>query len=813
MGRNGGKIKEIQVSLLLSSRAEMQKVIEKARQSSASSFMSKISATQASSVMSAAAIANQFAKKMPEAAVQVIPPQAPVISLTNFLTQSMQQQGQQNTPGLHAQQLNLMPAYQTMPPSDIPGLGGLTSVTPVTTSLPAMPMGMPQNAAAAAAAYANYYATLMDPNALNYVNSIAAAGISAKSIGSQRDAYNSDPRNQRSNSRDRNAERNQRSRSLERKSSRRSRSNSRDDSDEKGKDDRRRRTRFSAATDKPEIPRLAPTIAKSTAAYGPPPPASNGVWDNPPPQLFGIDIQNSIPMNKPNQFLNFNNGSNSLPPPTRNYQTESKSTDSAFGNIGSCVKVGNVDNETFYSDIRKFFTGLPIGNNDIKFLTDNKNNRTGIALVRFLSSDSKKKALTKSMWPLKSTQVMITSITEEDFETGLMNKINANRQGGNSNDYRNDDRRDRYKDRSEDRDYTNRNPSRQDGNNRSNNRSDDRQRDNNRDQGNLNRNQSGNFREPDGNNREQNNFRREQNKNFRNDRVEEQEKAKYMPDENFTVLAIDDIPRTANEPDICEAFPNILSIVIDRYTAYVKFSSHEAAKATLENRFIHYIRNKRVFLDAGSLVQFNELARKLGKYENRDGNGEASVGGENRDDNFKTQINDDSNSRDSSSRNRDQTQFESRDPRQRNFSNDRSNTNDRLEQQGLNDRFGDNGQPQNFLNTDCVIMKNMEPNTTIEDVEFFYKDIGIYKMRVHILLDKRGNSDSFVIDYLTEFFILSNRSSLWRLLCGIQISQRFTAGFVKEQSNNEKKSYSSHANSARASRSCLELIWGKWLWE
>lgn len=679
----------------------MQKVIEKARQATTTSFMGKLSTQQA--VLPASMIANQFAnaKKAPE----VAPPQPPVISLTNFLTQSMQQQTTPNPIALPAHHLNMMSAYQTMPPSDIPGLGGLPAVAPTQ-------LGMPPNAAAAAAAY-NYYATLMDPNALSYVNSMA--GMNVKQADVQRDmlpSFNKDPRGRRSNSRERNSYKRQRSRSPDRKMLRRSRSNSRDrytDSDKEGKDASRRRTRFNAVNaGPPNLSTLPPGPNKSAVGYSVPPPAANNnsklsPWENPPPQIFP----------------NFNQANSSVPP-ARHYQTENNSSNNLYshslGNIGTCVKVSNVDSETFYSDLRKFFSGLPIGNNDIKFVTDQKGNKTGVVLIRFLSSDSKKKALTKSMWQLKSTQVMITSISEEDFDSGMMNSNKGgNRQMG-MNNYKNDDRRDMRNDRfrersnSRERDNSNRNYNRYDGGNHRNNRFDDRPNNNNRDNG------GGNYRRD----QHERNF-----KTNRNDEPQIEEVKIYEPDENYSVLVIDDIPRTANEPDICEAFPNIVSITIDRYTAYVKFTSHDAAKVTLENRFIHYIRNKRVFLEAGSEAQFNDLSKKFGKFdnpENKSDKDEPTVDNAN----FNSeQINEDtnhstnSNSKDSS---RDQRPFESRDPRQRNFSND---------------RFAGNGQP-NMMKTDCVIMKNMDPSTEIPDIEHFYKDIGIYKMNVHILLDKRG---------------------------------------------------------------------------
>lgn len=692
MQLNGGKIKETQVSLLLSSRAEMQKVIEKARQASTSAFAITKMSPQ---TQSAATIANQFAKKLPEAAA-VVPPQPPVISLSSFLTQSMQQQAPPQVSVTQPQQINLMSAYQTaLVSNDMSGLGGLASLPPV--GLPA------QNAAAAAA----YYAALIGPNAMGYANPIAA-GLNVKSPAESLKSSNylSDPRGDRSR---------YRSRSPDRRSSRRSRSNSRDryPSDSDGKDGSRRRTRFSAAQDRIEVPKhsaLPPVISSSTSNSFSIPPPSNNIWEHPPPQVFTHEV--NAQQNNMNAYaFNYNNAS-AMPTPRNNYKTESSSnvsnvTSGSLGNIGTCVKVSNVDSETFYSDLRKFFAGLPIGTNDIKFVNDAKGNRTGAALIRFVSSDSKKKALTKSMWQLKSTQVVITSISEEDFESGMISVKSANR-ANQGNSYRNDDRfdsrNDRFRDRSDSRDREYPKRDRFDGNRGGHNRFDDRPH-NNRD--------GGNFRQ------------REQNDRLppRNYKSEEPEKAKeYQPDENFSVLIIDDIPRTANEPDICEAFPDIVSIVIDRYKAYVKFASHETAKATLENRYIHYIRNKRVFLEAGSEAQFTELSRKNGKFDtsgnkegNDSGNGSANA----------FEPNDDSNSRDSS---RNQKPFESRDPRQRNFANDQRND------------FPNNGNGggPNQIKTDCIIMKNMEPDTTIEEVENFFKDLGIYKMRVHILLDKRG---------------------------------------------------------------------------
>lgn len=761
MQLNGGKIKEIQVSLLLSSRAEMQKVIEKARIASASSFMGK---APAANLPSASSIASQFAKKQPDTSIapQVVPPQPPVISLTNFLAQSMQQaQIQQNPSVTQAQKLSMMNAYQTMSQNEIPGLGGMPSTAGVTSGLPAIPVGIPQTAAA----YANYYAAsaLMDPSAamgqMDYMTYVAQmAGLqNATKLNAEVDKKdnlfkNKDPR-RRSTSRDRDSYRRHRSRSTSRerlrndRRSRRSRSKSRDnytDSDKEGKDskDRRRRTRFSSP-EQSAITNSMQTIARpsnmnaganSMTSLMPP---SNGIWDVPPPQIFPKAGNKSNVVSSLGTFNSYSSGTynggsiSSLPPPTRNqYQTENKSSvgtaayqtssSSPFGNIGTCVKVSNIDNETFYGDIRRFFGGQNIGQNDIKFVNDDKGQRTGIVLIRFVSSDAKKQALTKNGWQLKTTQVMITSVTEDDFENGM---DSANRRTNNNYNNRNyDDKNDRsrgYKERS-----------------RSPDRNNDRRDRNNDRYDNQRRGQSNNS-----SNRYGRDFQSDNRRDQKSMRSDDEEKTVFQPDEKYTVLIIDDLPRTANEPDIIAAFPNIQSIVIDRYKAFVKFISHDAAKVTLENRFIHYIMNKRVFLDPGNEAQYEELVKKFGKFDNPESDAKTSENDKNGNAQANVMEIEDNDDRNSNSNSMDS--MNQRDPRKQN--NFYDNGRDPRQRNLSNDRFS-NGPPANFMKTDCVIMKNMDPSTNIEDVELFYKDIGIYKMRVHILLDKQGQpcGDCFV---------------------------------------------------------------------
>lgn len=189
-------------------------------------------------------------------------------------------------------------------------------------------------------------------------------------------------------------------------------------------------------------------------------------------------------------------------------------------------------------------------------------------------------------------------------------------------------------------------------------------------------------------------------------------KIEYAPDESFQVLIIDDIPRV-NESEIFEAFPTVASLTIERYTAYCKFNTHEDAKSVLENRFSHFIKEKRVFIEKGSEAQFIDLVKKYGKHNNSAMNSNNS----------------NHNDEDTTSQNSDDKPI-SRDPRQR------------PNQQQNGDSY------RNNLKTDCIIIKRMNRSATIEDVENFFSDVNIQrnKIRIHILLDKRGqpSGDCFV---------------------------------------------------------------------
>jgi RNA-binding protein 12 len=455
MSMNRMKLKETQVSLLLSSRAEMQKVIEKAR--AASSFMGKgVSA----SLPTPEAITNQFVTK------KVDNPALPPALVTNFL----QMQQQQPPP--------ISNSYQGTNGNIIPGLGGgVTNAIPSSVNTPSMQM---------------FY------NPVDYLKLVNQQQIQMQQTHQMQQQQQQnvqklrDPREQSRYNRSPDRNRRQRSRSPYSRNQ---------DSSESEDKKRNRRTRFSSPEKKhPPTPVIATNNAVATAVVTSVTPqmsliqkaqqqalaqqqqvafstnqqllaqqklqqqqqsysssqqptnnnlAKSGIWDIPPPMnsYSSFNQQSASAQQQQLPTRNYQTASNT------NYQTSNSQTNSSSG-IGTCVKMANVDKDTTYGDIRKFFAGLAIGNNDIKFVTNSKGG--SVALVRFVSSDSKKQALTKNGWQLKSSQIFITSISEDDYENDLEGSSKPASRSGN--DYKrsyDDTRRERYRERSDsrERDY------------------------------------------------------------------------------------------------------------------------------------------------------------------------------------------------------------------------------------------------------------------------------------------------------------------------------------------------------------------------
>ncbi|XP_058465958.1 putative uncharacterized protein DDB_G0282133 [Malaya genurostris] len=289
----GGKIKEVQITLLLSSRAEMQKVIEEARRTTLS-FM-QLSAQSAASTQQTPVVA-----KVPVSTTTVSQqPQPPVISLSGFLAQN-----------LNTQKSQIMQAQSIY--SEIPGLGFLTSSASMfQPNAPAAGLFSALNAQSYNSADPNSaFAQLSEQlkkateaekkaaakslpiasgntGSLKKPSSEKNSSYRSRSSSRERDRRRSSRDRSRSRSRDRSRRRSGRDRSRSRSRDRRSRSRSRDRRDRRRRSrsrDRRDRSRDLSRekdskadkTSKPKVSRFSDRVdskSLTTAAVSP--------WDTP----------------------------------------------------------------------------------------------------------------------------------------------------------------------------------------------------------------------------------------------------------------------------------------------------------------------------------------------------------------------------------------------------------------------------------------------------------------------------------------------------------------------------------------------------
>lgn len=126
MANDGGKIKEVKIKLLLSSRSEMQKVIEQARQTSMN-FQNMIQTPPVNPNPIAQTPANMMG--MPNPVVGQMPQQTPQTTPAAQITAPGQQPAA--TPAATSQNLS----QQALAQKDWQGMGGM--------GMPAQPMGMP----------------------------------------------------------------------------------------------------------------------------------------------------------------------------------------------------------------------------------------------------------------------------------------------------------------------------------------------------------------------------------------------------------------------------------------------------------------------------------------------------------------------------------------------------------------------------------------------------------------------------------------------------------------------------------------------
>ncbi|XP_059612604.1 uncharacterized protein LOC132259076 [Phlebotomus argentipes] len=404
MMMDGGKIKEVGVRLSLSSRTEMQKVIEVARQSTAA--FAPIAAAPAPAPI------------VPAAAPQVAPPvvETPAIvsgaslasPLSNLLTQQMLQQmakqqaqlaaGKTLLVGEIAQQLSPMLQQQQQQQQHFPMMQNQLHKDP-RRSMEMAEMGN------------------KDIHRRSLESVTSSDRVEGQEREKERDRRGRDRRSRsrerrRSRSRERSSRRRkERSRSRERRGDRRRRrTNSREDHERSSKErDRRDRHRDDAK----------PGGAVFTAAPQ--------IWDIPPniPNASQTMISPSVvPEVKVNQ-------KRSLSPEERAnlMKLNDKRDSSAFqGNSwkgrnsggdkegGRCVKIYGMDPITGYGEIRRFFYGLSINTDGIKMINDRHGKRVGMAYIEFMRSETRSVALARNGMMLKDRKVRISEITQEEFD-------------------------------------------------------------------------------------------------------------------------------------------------------------------------------------------------------------------------------------------------------------------------------------------------------------------------------------------------------------------------------------------------------------
>lgn len=83
-----------------------------------------------------------------------------------------------------------------------------------------------------------------------------------------------------------------------------------------------------------------------------------------------------------------------------------------------CVAIRNAPNHTSYGDVRRFFPVM-IDKHGIKMINDNLGRRTGNIFVRFTDPRSKQHALQRKNNELKGAQVVVESLDDEEYEAAV----------------------------------------------------------------------------------------------------------------------------------------------------------------------------------------------------------------------------------------------------------------------------------------------------------------------------------------------------------------------------------------------------------
>lgn len=587
---NGAKLKETQVSLLLSSRAEMQKVIETARQQTIS-FMNfstqqpTVTATPSLPVITPqmtipgiqaqASVVNGSNAVVGLITDQQLPipkPQPPIItssSLSGILAQQMLQQ----------HQIQLIRQQQNMP-----------VLTSTSVRHDAYKMHNQYNSMTQ-----QYGDNSMDSTGKNIQSNDSKRNRNSRSRSRSRDRRD----RKRSRSRERSRRYRDRSRSRERRRRRRSPS-----SDRRSRSHGRERTsRDNVRKDRSYEKEQRPLDRNKSVDESKP--NFNASMENNFNAQGGVaDGQNSLnypDMGSTNNFsTEVNDGfkavySNYVNPSRIDYPSNILGNDfepampmipfkeNDATNVGCCVRITNMNNKTHYAAIRKFFYGLQIPNDGIKLLNDENGRRRNDVVIRFARPDIARDAVSLDGKMLNGNCVRITPIGDGEYENEVDSFQPPRRPGGSRFGNRYDDRNFSGDNRGGSEENNSR-----DGNYRRNNRDYDR-----------------------GYQRNRYNDDSDGHGNHSNDSRDRDDDVMLITDSNDgdtvqvgTTLLIEDLPPFAKEQDIIKMFSDftLMDIMLTKinkvFLAYVKFHNQSDAEAALKQTHMHRIDFKSVFVSA-----------------------------------------------------------------------------------------------------------------------------------------------------------------------------------------------------------------------
>ncbi|XP_050677565.1 uncharacterized protein LOC126974170 [Leptidea sinapis] len=404
---DGGKIKEIQVKLLLSSRSEMHKVIEAARQSVPLMSLST----------PAPAPVQVPAPPMPPV-IQNIPPAIPTPPIITPFAAAL---GTSSISGFG------IPGIGN--PQEIPQPAVIEPPSPLNIS----PIGIIQT--------------------VDEEKDIIEDGKFENSRSKEKERRRSRSRSRDRDRKDRKRDRRDRSRSRERR--RRSRSRDRRDRKRDRKDRSRSRDRspFRRFREKRNDRKSPPgsqertmesmsdnNASRSPTHYmahmqsqiplgmqkGPTPTLPQNRFSDPSIMDAFNKLQELGKKRNPNAFQGEQNGTkfqggrggSSMGRGGGNFRREGSRFDTVSTYKDCCVVIKNASNLTSYGDVRRFFPYL-IDKHGIKMINDNMGRRTGTIYVRFCDSRSKNLALQLKNNELKGAKVNIENLDDDIYDSAV----------------------------------------------------------------------------------------------------------------------------------------------------------------------------------------------------------------------------------------------------------------------------------------------------------------------------------------------------------------------------------------------------------